>query len=95
MSDTYEFLKAQKDAIVAKNEAENLKWIEATIEDIKFYKQEIKALETQRDEAAAEVKRKDKAIKEALDELNEFVKAPYLDYCLVFVPIHKLQEALK
>jgi hypothetical protein len=43
----------------------------------------------------AAIERKDKAIKEALDELNEFVKAPYLDYCLVFGPIHELQKALK
>ena len=50
MSDTYEFLKAQKDAILAKKEADENEWLKAAAEDIAHYKQE-------RDLALAECER--------------------------------------
>ena len=39
MSDTYEFLKAQKDEILAKRESEQFAWIDAATADIKHYRQ--------------------------------------------------------
>ena len=38
MIDTYEFLKAQKDAILAKREAEKHKWLDAALADIAHYR---------------------------------------------------------
>ena len=63
MSDTYEFLKAQKDAIVAKQDAEQAEWLTAASEDIAHYrkqlaeaKAEIERLQAERDEAMAALK---------------------------------------
>ena len=47
MTDTYEFLKAQKDAILAKREAEESEWIDAAWKDIQYYRNRIKELEAQ------------------------------------------------
>lgn len=41
MSDTYEFLKAQKDAIVAKQDAELAEWLTAASEDIAHYRKQL------------------------------------------------------
>ena len=44
MTDTYEFLKAQKDAILAKQEAERDELLTAALEDVAMYKQQIAEL---------------------------------------------------
>lgn len=41
MSDTYEFLKAQKDAIIAKQDAELAEWLTAASEDIAHYRRQL------------------------------------------------------
>lgn len=41
MSDTYEFLKAQKDAIIAKQDAELAEWLTAASEDISHYRRQL------------------------------------------------------
>ena len=64
MTDTYEFLKAQKDAILAKKEADENEWLKAAAEDIAHYKQE-------RDLALAECER----LRAALDELVQWSDA--------------------
>jgi len=41
MTDTYDFLKAQKDAILAKREAEQHEWLQAALDDIEMYKRQL------------------------------------------------------
>ena len=64
MTDTYEFLKPQKDAILAKNEADENEWLKAAAEDIAHYKQE-------RDLALAECER----LNDTLDKLVQWSDA--------------------
>ena len=68
MTDTYEFLKAQKDAILAKKEADENEWLKAAAEDIAHYKQE-------RDLALAECERLKALVNTALDDLNAEAEA--------------------
>ena len=64
MTDTYEFLKAQKDAILAKKEADENEWLKAAAEDIAHYKQE-------RDLALAECERLRTRHWTILDDMNK------------------------
>ena len=64
MTDTYEFLKAQKDAILAKKEADENEWLKAAAEDITHYKQE-------RDLALAECERLRTRHWTILDDMNK------------------------
>ena len=63
-ADTYEFLKAQKDAILAKKEADENEWLKAAAEDIAHYKQE-------RDLALAECERLRTRHWTILDDMNK------------------------
>lgn len=46
MTDTYEFLKSQKDAILAKQEDDRWAWMEAATADIAHYRKRIAELES-------------------------------------------------
>ena len=73
MTDTYEFLKAQKDAILAKQVPKNDEFLKAALEDIAYYKEELIDANNEITALKAELDAAEVAVK-LTDERAEFEK---------------------